>query len=102
MIQPLRGSHQSRSIIKCVLKHFSEFTGKHLVHILFFFLIIKKETLAQVFSCKFCKIFKNIFFTEHPRATAFVKKQALNQSNGFLLSNSLITFQVSICFINRE
>ena len=26
---------------------------------------IKKETLAQVFSCKFCEIFKNTFFTEH-------------------------------------
>ena len=26
---------------------------------------IKKETLAQVFSCKFCEIFKNIFFIEH-------------------------------------
>ena len=27
--------------------------------------LIKKETLAQVFSCEFCEIFKNIFFTEH-------------------------------------
>ena len=26
---------------------------------------IKKETLVQVFSCVFCKIFKNTFFTEH-------------------------------------
>ena len=26
---------------------------------------IKKETLAHVFSCKFCKIFRNTFFTEH-------------------------------------
>ena len=26
---------------------------------------IQKETLAQVFSCEFCEIFKNIFFTEH-------------------------------------
>ena len=31
---------------------------------------IKKETLAQVCSCKFCKIFKNTFFTEHLRMTA--------------------------------
>ena len=29
---------------------------------------IKKETLAQVFSCEFCKISKNVF-TEHLRAT---------------------------------
>ena len=27
--------------------------------------ILKKETLAQVFSYEFCKISKNIFFTEH-------------------------------------
>ena len=27
---------------------------------------IKKETLAEVFSCEFCEIFKNIFFIEHP------------------------------------
>ena len=26
---------------------------------------IKKETLAQVFSCEFCEISKNTFFTEH-------------------------------------
>ena len=26
---------------------------------------IKKETLAQVFSCEFCKFSKNTFFTEH-------------------------------------
>ena len=26
---------------------------------------IKKETLAQVFSCEFCEISKSIFFTEH-------------------------------------
>ena len=28
---------------------------------------IKKEILAQVFSCEFCKIFKNTFFIEHFR-----------------------------------
>ena len=29
--------------------------------------ILEKETLAQFFSCEFCKIFKNSFFTEHLR-----------------------------------
>ena len=33
---------------------------------------IKKETLAQVFFCEFCKIPKNTFFTEHFRATASI------------------------------
>ena len=32
----------------------------------------KKETLAQAFSCEFCKISKNTFFTEHLWATASV------------------------------
>ena len=27
---------------------------------------IKKDTLAQVFSCELCEISKNTFFTEHP------------------------------------
>ena len=31
---------------------------------------IKKEALAQVFSCKFYEIFKNTFFTEHLWMTA--------------------------------
>ena len=33
---------------------------------------IKKETLAQVFSCDFCEISKNTFFTEHLGTTASV------------------------------
>ena len=33
---------------------------------------IKKETLAQVFSCKVWEIFKNTFFTEHLWKTALV------------------------------
>ena len=30
---------------------------------------IKKEIVAQVFSCEFCEISKNTFFTEHLWAT---------------------------------
>ena len=33
---------------------------------------IKKETLAQMFSCEFCKISKNTFLTEHLWATGSV------------------------------
>ena len=32
--------------------------------------LLKKESLAQVFSCEFWKISKNNFFTEHIRTTA--------------------------------
>ena len=34
--------------------------------------LLKKETLAQVFSCEFCEISKNTFFTEHLCATASI------------------------------
>ena len=33
--------------------------------------LLKNETLAQVFSCWFCEISKNNFFTEHHWMTAF-------------------------------
>ena len=35
----------------------------------------KKETPKQAFSCEFCKIFKNNFFTEHLQVTASVNLQ---------------------------
>ena len=34
---------------------------------------IKKETLAQVYSCEFCETFKNTFFREHLRKAASEK-----------------------------
>ena len=37
---------------------------------------IKKEALEQVFSCECCEISKNIFFTEHLRATASVSSES--------------------------
>ena len=40
---------------------------------------MKKETLAQVFSCKFCEISKNTFFTEHFRTTASVTPHSVWQ-----------------------
>ena len=51
-----------------VLKNCAKFTGKHLYQSFF----LKNETLAEVFFCEFCEIFKNTFFTEHLRATASV------------------------------
>ena len=70
-----RSSHQRWSIIKGVLRNFAKFTGKHLCKSLFLLQpqacnFIKKETLAQVFSCEFCEISKNTFFTEHLQTTA--------------------------------
>ena len=62
-----KSSHQKCSIKKGVLKYFAKLTGKHLRQSLFFKKkkdsknSIKKETLAQVFSCEFCGIFKKPF-----------------------------------------
>ena len=55
---------------KGVLRYFTKFTGKYLCQSLFFNEVeacnfIKKETLAQVFSCGLCENSKNTFFTEH-------------------------------------
>ena len=61
-----RSSHWRCSVRKGVLRNFAKFTGKHLCESLF----IKKETLAQVFSYKFCEISKNTFFRAHLGATA--------------------------------
>ena len=65
----LRSNYRRWSLEKAVLKNFAKFTGKHLGQSLFFNKVtglvcnfIKKETLAQVFSCKFSVIFKNTFF----------------------------------------
>ena len=44
-----------------VLKNFAKFTGKHLRQGLFFNKV-EKETMAQMFSCEFCKVFKNTYF----------------------------------------
>ena len=57
---------------KDVLKNFKKLTGKQLLPLTCNF--IKKETLRQVFSCKFCKVFKNTFFTEHLPLTASSKR----------------------------
>ena len=61
---------------KGVVRNLAKFTGKHLCKNLFFNKVadlrlnIKREALAQVFSCEFCEISKNTFSTEHLGTTA--------------------------------
>ena len=59
----------SRPVVFCrkgALRSFTKFTGKQLCQSLRpATLSVKKETQAQVFSCEFCEISKNTFFTEH-------------------------------------
>ena len=54
-----RSNHHTCSVRKRVLRNFAKSTGKHLCQSLF----IKKEPLAQVFSCDFCEISMKTFFT---------------------------------------
>ena len=49
---------------------------------LFFNKVIKKEALAQVFSCEFCEIFKSTFFTEHLWTTASGINFCCSHENG--------------------
>ena len=68
-------------IKKGVLKNLAKFTGKHLCQSLFNKVSLLKRDFnkvsllkrdsAQVFSCEFCKVFKNTFFTERLGTTAF-------------------------------
>ena len=61
-----KSSHQRCSVQICVIRNFKNLTGKDLCQRLFLIkLQAKKETLAEVFSCEFCEIPKNTFFTEH-------------------------------------
>ena len=70
----LRSSHRRCSLKKSVLRNFGKFTEKHLCQSPFFnkvavlrhAILLKKETLAQVFSCKFFEIFKNTFLYRTP------------------------------------
>ena len=74
-----RSSHQRCSVRKGVLRNFAKFTGKHLCQSLFFNKVaglrlatLLKRDSAQVFSCEFCKVSMNTFFTEHLWVTASI------------------------------
>ena len=74
---------------KVVLRNFKKFTGKHLCQSLFFNNVaglrpqacnfIKKETVAQVFSCEFCEIFMNTFLYRTPLGAASDKSTFIFQ-----------------------
>ena len=80
-----RSSRPKMFCKKCVLRNFTKLTEKHLCQSLFFnkvsdfkpTTLLKKVTLAQVFSCELCEISKNTFFDRIPRVVAF-KFQALS------------------------
>ena len=54
---PVRSRERRYSVRKGILINFAIFTGKHPYRSVYF--------LFFVFSCEFCEIYKNTFFTEH-------------------------------------
>ena len=60
-----RGSRREVFCKKGVLRNFTKFNS------------IKKETLAQVFTCELCEIFKNTFFHRTPLVAASGKHKSL-------------------------
>ena len=76
------------SVKKVILEIFANFIGNICARVSLLIKLqastynfIKKETLAQVFSCNFCETFKNIFFTEHLRTTVSECFKLVDQSN---------------------
>ena len=98
---------------KGVLRNFAKFTGKHLCQSFLFCNFLKKETRAQEFSCKFCEISRNTFFTEHLRATASVRlrfckkpihfgENRMNTGISYIVSHISPAFCSSILFFLAE
>ena len=77
-ISAYRSSRPEVFCKKGVLRNLVKFTGKRLCESHFFnkvaglmpATLLKKETLAQVFSCEFCKISKSTFSYRTPLVTA--------------------------------
>ena len=61
---------------------------------------IKKETLAQVFSCEFCEISQNTFFTEHLWTTASISSNPHHAS--ILTWNVSIVKYSNLCILIAE
>ena len=64
---------RARSEVFCkigALRNLAKFKEKHLCQRLFLNKFIKKETLAQVFSCEFCEISRNTFLHRAPLVAA--------------------------------
>ena len=97
-----RSSRPEAFCKKSVLKNFAKFIGKHLFQRIFFNKalacnFIKKESRAEVFSCEFCAISKNILFTEHLR-WLFLKIEPLHLYFSKFLITQLAGYSVEQLF----
>ena len=95
---------------KGVLRNFAKFTGKHLCQSFFFnkvsglrpATLLKKENLAQVFSCEFCKISKNTYFNRTSPVSAskmgWIKHFRAERKNPCIVS----LLEGTICFVCKQ
>ena len=81
-----RDSHWRQPVRKRVLINFTKFTGKPMCHSLFF--------LFFVFSCEFCKISKNIFFTEHLQVTVTACKKQIEKQPPEVCNKILVPHEI--------
>ena len=92
LLEPQKQPPEVFCVKRCSWRNFKKLTGKHLCQGLFFNKVagtacnfIKKETLAQKFSCEFWETSKNTFFIEHLWTTASV----LTNTNQYLTNPNL-------------
>ena len=75
LVLPSLKSRRDVFFKKYVFRNFAKFTGKHQCQSLYFdkvagmrtATLLKDKTVAQVFSCEFCEIFKSTFLAENLR-----------------------------------
>ena len=76
-----------------VFETLGKFTEKYLCQSLYLSKtanLSKKETLAQVFSCEFCGIFKKVFFAEHDTFDIILKKYFGSESRFLELTDMIL------------
>ena len=105
-VQVLRSSRPEAFCKKCVLRDFAKFKGKRLCQILFFNKVVglrsaQMFSLAQMFSCEFCEIFKNNFFNRtHPVVASWCCTKKFIENSFFfvlvLLNRQKIKFTSSV------
>ena len=94
---------------KGFLRNFVKFTGKHLRQSLFFnkvaglrpATLLKKETLAQVFSCEFYEISKNNFFYRTPPVAASVWARLKSMGNSLMVRAGQPGFEKPIYYLSQ-
>ena len=106
------GSSKEAVVWSCSVKKMflgvltSKFTGKHLCENTRVYFLIKLqakgcETLAQVFPCEFCEIFKNTCFYRTPPVTASASKICMRLFEK-MLSNVVVKIKRSILNLDNR